>query len=108
MEIEREVEKFNDGSIVNRFMISGIWYHVNYCRKSPCSNCKFIQDFKEYFLSNFNRKSSSEIISYFQNHCRQHYNEFYFLFKLLESISAIEKQKIQLDIKLRNLIENRM
>lgn len=86
MEIEREVETFNDGRIVNRFMISCIWYHVNYCRKSPCSNCKFIQDFKEYFLFNFNRKSSSGIISYFQHHFRQHYNQFYFLFKLLESM----------------------
>ena len=103
VEIEREVKKINKARTFNRFMILYVWYHVDYCKKSPCSNCKFIKDFKDYFLSNFNQKSSSEIISYFQKHCRQNHNEFYFLFKLLKSIAAIEKQKTQLDIKLRNI-----
>ena len=108
VEMEREVEKFNEARTVNRFMILCIWYHLNYCKKSPCSNCKFIKDFKDYFLSNFNQKSSSEIIFYFQNHCRQNYNEFYVLFKLSKSIAAIKKHKIQLEIKLRNIIQNGM
>ena len=50
----------------------------------------------------------SEIISYFQNYCRCNYHDFYYHSKLLKSIAAIEKEKLKLDIKLKNLIKNGM
>ena len=89
VEIERATEKFNKAKTVNRFTALCLWYHVNYCQKSPCNN----------FLLNIDWLSSDEII-YFQNYCRQHYNEFYHLFKFLKSIAAIEREKINLEIKL--------
>ena len=49
VEIEREVKQFNEAIAVNRFIILCIWYHVDYCKRSPCSNCKFIKDFKDIF-----------------------------------------------------------
>ena len=51
---------------------------------------------------------SSEIISYFQNYCRYKYHDFYYLYKLLKSIAAIEKEKLNLEKKLKNLIKNRL
>ena len=52
VEIEREIEKFNEARKINRFTVFSLWYHVKFCQKSPCNNCKFIIDFKDYFLAN--------------------------------------------------------
>ena len=49
---------------------------------------------------------SSEIVSYFQNYCRDNYHDFYYLFKSLKSIAAIKKEKLNLEKKLKNLIKN--
>lgn len=49
---------------------------------------------------------SSEIISYFQNYCRYNYHDLYFLFKLLKSIEAVEKEKLRLEKKLEDLVKN--
>lgn len=57
MEIEREVKQFNEAIAVNRFIVLCIWYHVDYWKRSPCSNCKFIKDFKNIF-----RLISTEIV----------------------------------------------
>ena len=57
-------------------------------------------------MFNFDKITSSNVICYFQNHCRQNYNKFYFLFKLLKSIEAIERERRKLEIKLENLIGN--
>ena len=108
VEIEREIEKFTEARVINRFVILSILFHVNDYQRKPCSRCRFILDFKEYFLFNFERMKYSEIISYFQNYCRCNYHDFYYHSKLLKSIAAIEKEKLKLDIKLKNLIKNGM
>ena len=108
VEIEREIEKFTEARVINIFVILSILFHVNDYQRKPCSRCRFILDFKEYFLFNFERMTYSEIISYFQNYCRCNYHDFYYNSKLLKSIAAIEKEKLKLDIKLKNLIKNGM
>ena len=104
VEIDCEMEKFNEAKKINRFTVLSLWYHVNYCQKSPCNNCKLIIDFKDYYLANCGH--SDKIICHFQQHCKQHHNEFYYLFKFLKSIAAIEIEKIKLDFKLKTLLEN--
>ena len=106
VEIEKEIEKFNDARLINKFISLITWYHFKYCEKSPCGSCKLIKDFKDSFLFNFDKMTSSNIICYFQNHCRQNYNEFCFLFKLLKSIAAIERERRKLKIRLETLIRN--
>ena len=106
VETEWGIEKFKEAREINRFVILSILFHVNYCQRKPCSRCRFISDFKKYFLLNFERMKSFEIISYFQNYCRYNYHDFYYLFKLLKSIAVIEKEKLNLEKKLENLIKN--
>lgn len=64
-----------------------------YAEKNNCTDCKFLIDFKKKILLNFNQKTSEEIILYFQHPCRQNYSNFYSLFLLLKSITAIEKKR---------------
>ena len=83
------------------------YYHVNPCRKNNCNNCKFIMEYSKFFLSNYNQKISKEIISYFQQYCRQNCDDFYFLFLFLKSLAAIEKERLNLENKLKNMLEQR-
>ena len=100
VEIEKEIEKFNEAKRIHRFVILCLYYHVNPCRKNNCNNCKFIMEYRNLFLSNFNHKTSEEIISYFQQYCRQNCDDFCSLFLFLKSLAAIEKERLNLENKL--------
>ena len=56
-----------------------------------------------FFLSNYNQKTSEEIISYFQQYCRRNYDDFYSLFLFLKSLTAIKNEWLNLENKLRNM-----
>ena len=58
-----------------------------------------------FFLSNYNQKTSEEMISFFQQYCRQNYDDFYSLFLFLKSLAAIEKERLNLENKLKNMLE---
>ena len=45
------------------------------------------------------------MISYFQQYCRQNYVDFYFLSSFLKSLAAIEKERLNLENKLKNTLE---
>ena len=55
-----------------------------------------------FFLSDYNQKTSEEIISYFQQYCRQNYDDFYSLFLFLKSLTAIKNERLNLENKLKN------
>ena len=82
-EIEKEIQVFNEAKRIHRVVILCRYYHVNPCRKNNCNNCKFITEYRNLFLSNYNQKTSEEMISYFVQCCRQNYDDFYFLSLLL-------------------------
>ena len=102
VEIEKEIKKFNEAKIIHKFVILRLYYHVNLCRKNYCNNCKFIMEYRIFFLSNYNQKTSEEIISYFQQYCRQNYDDFYSLFLFLKSLTAIKNERLNLENKLKN------
>ena len=105
VEIEKEIEKFNEAKRIHRFVILCLYHHVNLCRKSHCNNCKSFMEYRKNFLSNYNQKTSEEMISYFQQYCRQNYDDFYSLFLFLKSLAAIEKERLNLENKLKNMLE---
>ena len=57
VEIEKEVEKSNESKRIHRFVTLCLYYHVNLCRNNNCSNCKFIMEDRNFFLSNYNQKT---------------------------------------------------
>ena len=80
-------------------------YHYVRCEKNPCSYCKFFVEYKHFFLENFDQESSEELISYFQDHRRKNYNDFHQLTIFLKSIAEIERQRLELDKKLKQTLE---
>ena len=46
VEIEREIEKFNEARRIYRFIILCLYYHVNPCKKD---DCKFVLDYRKFF-----------------------------------------------------------
>ena len=92
IEIEREIEKFNETRRIYRFVILCLYYHVNPCKKDDCNDCKFVLDYKKTFLSNYNHKTSEELIFHFQQYYRQNYNDFYSMFSFLRSIQLPKKK----------------
>ena len=70
-EIEKEIQKLNEAKRIRRVSILCRYYHVNPCIKNNCNSCKFIIEYRNLFLSNYNQKTSEEMISYFVQCCRQ-------------------------------------
>ena len=50
-EIGKEIEKFNDARLINKFISLTTWYSFNYNGKSPCGSCKFIKGLIDFFCS---------------------------------------------------------
>ena len=73
--------------------------------KIHCNNCKSFMEYRKIFLSNYNQKTSEEMISYFQQYCRQNYDGFYSLFLFLNSLAAVGKERLNLENKLKNKLE---
>ena len=82
-----------------------LYYHINSCKKDDCNDCKFVLDYRKNVLSNYNHKTSEELIFHFQQYCRQNYNDFYSMFLFLQSIAAIDKEKSKLEGKLKSILE---
>ena len=97
-------KKVNEAKKVNRFLVLRLIYHVNLCRKNKCGDCKLIMEYRDYFLRNFSKKTSHELISFFQQHCRLNHSTFYSLFLLLKSIAAIDKEMLNLNNKLKETL----
>ena len=48
VEIEKEIDKFNEVKRIHRFVILCLYYHVNPCRKNSCKNCIFIMEYRNF------------------------------------------------------------
>ena len=105
VEIEKEIEKFNRAQRICRFVLLCINYHLNLCRKTDCSNCKFILEHRNFFLDSYSKKNSEEMIDYSQQYCRKNDDDFYLLSCFLRSLIAIERGRLELENKLKKTLE---
>ena len=85
------------------FIQSVYMFHIQKCGKSNCRTCNFICNLRYVYMENV--FSGTSCVENLQNYCRQNYDFFYLICSFLCPIANIEKEKIKLEIKLKETIE---
>ena len=75
--IEKEIEALNDLKKFDRFIVLSLYYYVDCCKHSNCSNCKFMMELRNIYLTYIDVKTEKKLFNFLEKHCREYFGSFF-------------------------------